>query len=87
MAVTKEDSASVFMEILKSSSTKKEVCSFQALIDGMDEKLQSVVVSALGNQEFTTASIYRTLQAMGFKIGRESISHHRNLDCRCREEK
>lgn len=76
--------ASEFIETLGNESNRLHVkCPFARILQNKDEEFVTALNKALDSDLYTSASIHRTLNSMGIKVGRDAVRHHRSKVCGC----
>ena len=65
-------------ERLKKNHEDPTGCAMARLIAGLDEETREMMVGVLKNAAVSNALIYSELKIAGFKIAKDTLSHHRS---------
>ena len=62
---------------------KKSSCKVRTILESLDSKDQSILVSALANDDWTAAALARELTTRGLAISEKPIMNHKRKRCSC----
>lgn len=62
---------------------KQTPCRIRTVLSKLSVADQTVLNQALNNKDWTANALATELTRRGVKIGRESVSRHRNGECSC----
>lgn len=58
-------------------------CPVRNMLNELDEETSQALNRLLTDPKFSTRKIHQALQVSGIKVGRDTLTYHRNKTCRC----